>query len=345
MGGSREADLLARARRDGDAGAMEELVRRMMPLAHRVARRYHRSSEPIDDLEQAANCGLLGALQRFDPHRGTDFCSYAAASIDGELKRYHRDHCWSTRVPRRAKERALSVHRERERLGRTPSQDELQDAGGVSRDQLLDAGWARDARWSLSLEADQAQALPIPEIEEAGYQRVEDADEFTHLLKLLPVGERRVVSCAFGTGSRSARSPIGSGSPRCRGRGFCDGRSTVSLPLSRAERGHSSGRGRRRAADTMRAISGDRDCDERPAGPHSPRGCVRANRLAHAVEGAGVSRVSGTPSSSSTGATTTARPSGARGWRARRPPSRASSPHVVREAGLAAGPGWGRLRR
>ena len=176
---------------------MEELVRRMMPLA----RRYHRSSEPLDDLEQVASCGLLGALQRFDPHRGTDFCAYAAASIDGELKRYHRDHCWSTRVPRRAKERALTVHRERERLraalGRTPSQDELQAACGVSRDRLLDADWAHDARWSLSLEADQAQALPILDVEEAGYQRVEDADEFTHLLKLLPVGERRVVFLRF----------------------------------------------------------------------------------------------------------------------------------------------------
>ena len=40
---------------------MEELVGRMMPLAHRVARRYHRSAEPIDDLEQVLNCGLLGA--------------------------------------------------------------------------------------------------------------------------------------------------------------------------------------------------------------------------------------------------------------------------------------------
>lgn len=96
--GPREIDLLTRARRDGDAGAMEELVRRMMPLARRVARRYSRSVEPLDDLEQVASFGLLGALRRFDPHRGTDFCAYAVASIDGELKHYHRGRCWSTRV-------------------------------------------------------------------------------------------------------------------------------------------------------------------------------------------------------------------------------------------------------
>lgn len=40
---------------------------------------------------------------------GTDVCSDAGASIDGELKRYHRHHCWSTRVPRRAK--GASPHR------------------------------------------------------------------------------------------------------------------------------------------------------------------------------------------------------------------------------------------
>jgi RNA polymerase sigma-B factor len=197
--GPREIDLLTRARRDGDAGAMEELVRRMMPLARRVARRYSRSVEPLDDLEQVASFGLLGALRRFDPHRGTDFCAYAVASIDGELKHYHRDRCWSTRVPRRAKERALILHRERERLqaalGRSPSQDELLAGCGGTRDQLLDASWAHAARSSLSFEAD--QALPLPDVAEAGYQRVEDEDEFTYLLNLLPAAERRIVFLRF----------------------------------------------------------------------------------------------------------------------------------------------------
>ena len=238
----------------GDAGAMEELVRRMMPLAHRVARRYHRSSEPIDDLEQAANCGLLGALQRFDPHRGTELLSYAAASIDGELKRYHRDHCWSTRVPRRGKERALSIHRKHERLGADPVPGRASGTAG----QVFTQSTARrrvGARRALELfvKASQAQKLRYPpEIEEAGYQRVEDADEFTHLLKLLPVGERRVVSLRFrhGLSQREIADRVrnsqmqgswvlrtGARASRCR----CRVLSAGTAP----------GRGRRRAAETI----------------------------------------------------------------------------------------------
>ena len=46
--------LLIRYHRHGDQSAREELVQRLLPLAKRMARRYRRSDEPLDDLVQVA---------------------------------------------------------------------------------------------------------------------------------------------------------------------------------------------------------------------------------------------------------------------------------------------------
>ena len=60
-----ETELFAAAR-DGDAVAREELVRRFLPMARRLAWRYRRGGEPLDDLVQVASVALVKALERFD---------------------------------------------------------------------------------------------------------------------------------------------------------------------------------------------------------------------------------------------------------------------------------------
>src|SRR5215207_9125292 len=80
--------LLVRYHQHGDLAAREELVERFLPLARDLALRYTYTDEPFDDLLQVASLGLIKAIDRFEPGRGTKFTSYAAPTILGELKRH-----------------------------------------------------------------------------------------------------------------------------------------------------------------------------------------------------------------------------------------------------------------
>lgn len=73
-----EHELVLAAKR-GDADARDALLLAFRPLIGAVARVYRRSST-IDraELMQQGCVGLLDALERFDPGRGTPFWSYAA---------------------------------------------------------------------------------------------------------------------------------------------------------------------------------------------------------------------------------------------------------------------------
>jgi RNA polymerase sigma-B factor len=108
--------LLSRWRDGGDRGAREELVLRFLPLAHRLAGRYHTADEPIEDLVQVASLGLIGAIDRFDPARGIPFPAFAVPSIVGELKRYYGRTGSAAHVPPGPQELVLRVDRAARRI-------------------------------------------------------------------------------------------------------------------------------------------------------------------------------------------------------------------------------------
>ena len=149
--------LFERWQRDKDPRARDYLVERYLPLARRLAARYRgRAGEPFDDLLQVASLGLLHAIDRFDPDRGTAFSSFAVPTILGYLKRYFRDAGWSVHVPRGAQELALKVQEAERaispRLGRSPTADELAQYMEVSVEQVIDGLEAAAAHHATSLE-------------------------------------------------------------------------------------------------------------------------------------------------------------------------------------------------
>jgi RNA polymerase sigma-B factor len=208
MAGVEERRLLARHRDRGDPGAREELVRRYLPLARRLASRFRYTGEPGDDLNQVACLALVKAVDRYDPDRGTTFYSYAVPTILGELK-HHLRHSWTLHVPRGAQERAMHVTKASRalsaRLGRSPRPTELAEATGLSPEQVLEALEAAEAYDALSLDVsrrdgdDEAGGSYAESVGEAdpNYARVEWGTCIASALAVLPERERLVIHLRF----------------------------------------------------------------------------------------------------------------------------------------------------
>jgi RNA polymerase sigma-B factor len=203
-----ERRLLVRYHHDGDLAAREELVERFLPLARDLARRYTYTDEPFDELLQVASLGLIKAIDRFEPGRGSKFTSYAAPTILGELKRHFRDKGWALHVPRDLQERTLAVSRETEMLsktlGRSPNVREVAASLGCSVEAVLEAQEVAASYEAASLDApttrDDEEAAPLVDMmggEDSAYELVESRDAIASTWKALPDVERQVLELRF----------------------------------------------------------------------------------------------------------------------------------------------------
>jgi RNA polymerase sigma-B factor len=203
-----ERQLLLRYHRAGDLAAREELAERLLPLARDLAARYTYTDEPFDDLLQVASLGLVKAIDRFDPERGTKFTSYAAPTILGELKRHFRDKGWALHVPRDLQERTLAVNRATEalskQLGRSPKAREVAAELNCSVEAVLEAQEAAASYEAASLDAptsrDDDEAASLVDLmgdEDTSYELVESRDAIANTWRALPEVERQVLELRF----------------------------------------------------------------------------------------------------------------------------------------------------
>jgi RNA polymerase sigma-B factor len=148
--------VLQRRHLQGDSAARNELIESYVPLAKQLARRFRDHSEPLADLTQVAYVGLVAAVDRWDPERGTAFSSFAVPTILGELRRYFRDNTWMVRPPRDLQELWLSICRARDELwqelGREPTVRDVALRLDVSIEQVTDALQAGSTRVAGSLD-------------------------------------------------------------------------------------------------------------------------------------------------------------------------------------------------
>ena len=96
---------------DGRAAAQLERQRRIerhLPLVRALARPFAGRGEPLEDLVQVGTIGLIKAVDRYDPARGS-LAAYAAPTIRGEILRYLRDRPAPVRVPRAEQRRGAAA--------------------------------------------------------------------------------------------------------------------------------------------------------------------------------------------------------------------------------------------
>jgi RNA polymerase sigma-B factor len=191
-------------RRPDDA-AREELVRRFLPLAEYLARRFSGRGEPQDDLLQVASLGLINAIDRFDLSRDVQFTTYAAVTIVGELKRHFRDKGWAIRVPRRLQEVGLRVNAVlpelSQELGRSPTVDEIAARCDASAEEILEAMEASQAYSTSSLDApageDAAAPIEVLGSEDQSLALLEEWATVAPAVRDLPQRERTVLYLRF----------------------------------------------------------------------------------------------------------------------------------------------------
>jgi RNA polymerase sigma-B factor len=202
------SELLSELRRSGDGQLREYLIRQHEGLVRHVAKDYADSGEPLEDVVAVGTMGLIHAVDRFDPQRGTKFATFAVPTIRGEIQRYFRDHTWGIRVPRRMQELSLRAREVRDRLtaatGRSPTYAELAVALHVPEEDLVEALEAGRQYEALSLESaaeandeEGVAALDRTGEEDERLQDLAERDQLERALRQLASRERVVLILRF----------------------------------------------------------------------------------------------------------------------------------------------------
>jgi RNA polymerase sigma-B factor len=201
-----EPELWRRFAAHRDPASREELVRRYLPFAKNLALRYRGASESFDDLLQVANLGLVNAIDRFDPARGTPFAAFASPTILGELKRHFRDRVWTVRVPRGLHDRMAEVDKATTamtvELQRSPSVGEIAAKLEIDPGEVLEVLEANHNRRPLSLDRPLGDEEESPASEwigdeDEGFELVEDKLTLEGVLPQLDERERLILKLRF----------------------------------------------------------------------------------------------------------------------------------------------------
>lgn len=194
--------------------ARERMAVANLKLVFHLAKKYLYSGEPLDDLAQEGNIGLMKAIERFDWRRGFKFSTYATWWIRQQIGRHIADKCRTVRVPVHVHEKTQRLFREiREfelETGRAPDLDEIAARVGMPVHKVV-------ALQRLSLEL-----LPIHELHVDEMIAVEARSDFVspdpidivfqsellgtidQLLSTLKPKEEKILRLRFGIGVADA---------------------------------------------------------------------------------------------------------------------------------------------
>jgi RNA polymerase primary sigma factor len=205
-----EEIAVARRIAEGDADAMQELIRANLRFVISVAKKYQNRGMALSDLIGEGNVGLLTAARKFDPDQGVKFISYAVwwirQAILAALARQGR----TVRVPLNRTADLSRIVRSaetlRKELERQPSPEEIAHATGLTVDvvQSLATLNSADVRLDAPVEGEGERALSdrfVADEATAPETLVMDqllTEEIDRALKALPPRDAKVLRLYFG---------------------------------------------------------------------------------------------------------------------------------------------------
>jgi RNA polymerase sigma-B factor len=191
----------------GDLNARDRLVDTYLPLVETLAHRHGRRDAEHDDLVQAGSIGLLGAIERFDLSRGTEFTAFAVPTIVGEIKRHLRDRQGAVRLPRRLQEADARLPAVREELtaslGRRPTVRELAKGLELEPEELARLAEAHRSRQEPEQLAAAGEAEPDDRVMLAGaFAALDDSERRIVYLRYMRDMNTEDVAKAVGLSER-----------------------------------------------------------------------------------------------------------------------------------------------
>jgi len=201
-------ELFAELRETDNPQLRDYLIKRHEGLVRHVGKAYQESAESYEDILAVGREGLINAVDRFDPGRGTKFATFAVPTIRGEIQRYFRDQTWGIHVPRRIQELSAMARQVREQMtqleGHPPSYADLAQKLSVSEEELIEAVEVGRQYDLVSLEAGAGQASEeAPSyLDQAGeeddqIEQLADQDELFSAIKQLPAWQQVILVLRF----------------------------------------------------------------------------------------------------------------------------------------------------
>jgi len=132
-----EIELAARIK-EGDREARDQMIKANLPLVIKIARVYEGIGVPLLDLISEGNIGLMRAVDRFDPSKGSKLSGYGALWIKQAITQALASQSKAIRLPTHVADKLGKMRRAasrlEEELGREPTDEELAvEVGTTSR--------------------------------------------------------------------------------------------------------------------------------------------------------------------------------------------------------------------
>jgi RNA polymerase primary sigma factor len=206
-----EERMLARRVEMGDPAARRRMIESNLRLVVSIAKHYRGHGVPLVDLIQEGTVGLIRAVEKFDWRRDLKFSTYATWWIRQAVQRGVHNNGRAVRIPVHTAERVVKVRRVRsrleDRLGRTPTDDEVAEAVGMPVERvsfLIDIDSVSQVA-GAEFEHEMERAVHPTSTEEQLLD-TERRDALAHELAHLPERQRVVIELRYGLDGGGPRS-------------------------------------------------------------------------------------------------------------------------------------------